>query len=160
MPPARQSSKFWNSSLLPRRPFRQNCHWQELRTWLGRSLERATFRVPGSNSAVKLLNLEQTRLQRFAGIIVAGCSREYLPGSPSGQAFFNQRVRAQLGLSTWSEQLACRLHNFVRVLHSADKLLLTRHAEIDGEPVPASPWLELLEAFHANAYGGSLHDAE
>ena len=140
--------------------FETELNWQELRTWLGRSLERATFRVPGGSSAVKLLSLEQTRLQRFAGVIVAGCSRDYLPGSPSGQAFFNQRVRAQLGLSTWSEQLASRLHNFVRVLHSADNLLLTHHTEVDGEPVPASPWLELLETFHANAYGGSLHDAE
>lgn len=140
--------------------FETQLNWQELRAWLGRHLERATFRVAGGSSAVKLLTLEQTRLQYFAGIIIAGCSREYLPGSPSGQTFFNQQVRAQLGLPTWSEQLATRLHHFVRILHSADHLLLTQHTEIDGEPVPVSPWLELLETFHANAYPGSLEDAD
>ncbi len=140
--------------------FDTQLNWQELRAWVGRSFERATFRIPGGSSAVKLLTLEQTRLQRFAGIVIAGCSREYLPGSPAGQAFFNQQVRAQLGLPTWSEQLATRLHHFVRILHSSDQLLLTRHSEVEGEPVPISPWLELLETFHANAYAGSLEDTD
>jgi ATP-dependent helicase/nuclease subunit B len=134
--------------------------WQEFRNWLGRNLERATFNAPRSGSPVRLLTLEQTRLQRFAAVIVAACSREHLPGSPPGRTFFNQRVRAQLGLPTWTRSLNLTLHHFCRVLHSAERILLTRHAENDGEPVAASPWLELLESFHANAYGGRLHDSE
>jgi ATP-dependent helicase/nuclease subunit B len=132
--------------------------WQALRNWLGRNLERATFSVPSSASPVRLLTLEQTRLQRFDGVIIAGCSQEQLPGSSPGQTFFNQRVRAQLGLPTWSQALAHKLYDFCRTLHSGERVLLTRHRENDGEPVAASPWLELLETFHTNAYHTGLAD--
>ena len=132
--------------------------WPGFRNWLGRNLERATFRVPASASPVRLLTLEQTRLQHFDGLILAGCSAEQLPGSPPARTFFNQRVRAQLGLPTWSQDLALKLHDFCRLLHSAEHLLLTRHSENDGEPVAVSPWLELLETFHANAYRHGLAD--
>ena len=95
--------------------------WQEFRSWLARNLERATFKVPVAGSPVRLLTLEQSRLQRFAATIVAGCSRDFLPGSPAGQAFFNQRVRAELGLPTWSQSASRKMHHFCRVLHSADR---------------------------------------
>ena len=134
--------------------------WQEFRNWLGRNLERATFKVPPTASPVRLLTLEQSRLQHFAAVIVAACSQNHLPGAPPGQTFFNQRVRAQLGLPTWTQSLNHALHHFCRVLHSAGRILLTRHAENDGEPVAISPWLELLETFHANAYATNLQDLE
>lgn len=134
--------------------------WQAFRSWLGRNLERATFQMPLRASPVRLLTFEQSRLQRFGAVIVASCSQQHLPGSPPAQTFFNQRVRAQLGLPTWAQSLSHKLHHFCRVLHSAERVLLTRHAEDTGEPVAISPWLELLETFHANAYGTSLQDDE
>ena len=132
--------------------------WSDFRNWFGRNLESATFRLPLSASPVRLLTMEQSRLQCFAAIIVAGCSQDYMPGSPGSQAFFNQRVRAELGLPTWSQTIARKLHHFCRVLHSAERVLLTHHRERDGEPVSVSPWLELLEVFYGNAYQGSLVD--
>ncbi|MFQ5644397.1 MAG: DNA helicase, partial [Thiogranum sp.] len=132
--------------------------WSEFRNWLGRNLERTTFRPAPSSSPVQLLTLEQSRLQRFAATIVAGCSREHMPGSPPGLAFFNQRVRSALGLPTWAQNVALKLHHFCRVLHSAEQVLLSCHSECDGEPVTASPWLELLETFYHNAYHSSLED--
>ena len=134
--------------------------WQDFRSWLGRNLERATFRVPLRASPVRLLTFEQSQLQRFGAVIVAACSQEHLPGSPPTQTFFNQRVRTQLGLPTWSQSMNYKLHHFCRILHSAERVLLTRHAQDDGEPVAMSPWLELLETFHANAYGTTLQDSE
>jgi ATP-dependent helicase/nuclease subunit B len=134
--------------------------WQAFRSWLGRNLERATFTVPLSASPVRLLTLEQSQLQRFGAVIVAACTQKHLPGSPPAQTFFNQRVRAQLGLPTWSQSMNHKLHHFCRILHSTERLLLTRHAEDDGEPVAMSPWLELLETFHANAFGTTLQDPE
>jgi ATP-dependent helicase/nuclease subunit B len=135
-------------------------NWTEFRSWLGRNLERSTFQVPLRASPVRLLTLEQSQLQRFGAVILAACSQEYLPGAPPAQTFFNQRVRTQLGLPTWSQSLNHKLHHFCRVLHSAERVLLTRHAEDDGEPVTTSPWLELLETFHANAYRTTLQDCE
>ncbi len=132
--------------------------WREFRDWLGRNLERANFHPPDSGSPVRLLTLEQSRLQRFAAVVLAGCSHDQLPGKPGAQTFFNQRVRSELGLSTWSQTLAERLHHFCRTLLSADQVLLTHHREQDGERVAASPWLELLEVFYRNAFGKSLTD--
>jgi len=137
---------------------RVELNWSEFRNWLGRNLESAMFRLPLSASPVRLLTLEQSRLQRFAATIVAGCSRDHMPGSPTSQAFFNQQVRAELGLPTWSQALAKKLHHFCRVLHSAERVLLTHHRERDGEPVSVSPWLELLEVFYHNAYHKTLDD--
>jgi len=134
--------------------------WREFRDWLGRHLERTNFQPPSSDSPVKLLTLEQTRLQRFAAIVIAGCTREHLPGTPTGQAFFNQRVRAELRLPTWSQAAAGKLHHFCRVLHAAPRVLLTCHREQDGEPVSASPWLDLLDIFYRNAYGKGLDDTQ
>ncbi len=134
--------------------------WSEFRTWLGRNLERATFKVPLRASPVRLLTFEQSRLQRFGAVIVAACTQEHLPGSPPAQTFFNQRVRTQLGLPTFAQSLNHKLYHFCRILHSAERVLLTRHAEDDGEMVTTSPWLELLETFHANAYATSLQDFE
>ncbi|HHJ16167.1 MAG TPA: Dna2/Cas4 domain-containing protein, partial [Gammaproteobacteria bacterium] len=134
--------------------------WSEFRNWLGRNLEQTSFRLPPSNSPVCLLTLEQSRLQRFAASIVAGCSRGHLPGPPPAHTFFNQRVRAQLGLPTWSQNVARKLHHFCRVLHGAQQVLLTRHAEQDGEPVAISPWLELLDVFYHSAWQQSLEDTE
>ena len=134
--------------------------WSEFRNWLGCNLERTTFRLPPSSSPVRLLTLEQSRLQRFAATIIAGCSRDHMPGSPASLAFFNQRVRSALGLPAWSQQVALKLHHFCRVLHSAEQVLLTCHSERDGEPVTVSPWLELLETFYHNAYQSRLDDTE
>lgn len=133
--------------------------WLEFRNWLGGNLERATFRPPTSGSPVQLLTLEQSRLQQFGATVIAGCSRELMPGSAAGQAFFNQRVRAQLGLPDWSQTIALRLHHFCRALQCSGRTLLTRHRERDGEAVAASPWLELLEVFYRHAYQAPLEDA-
>jgi ATP-dependent helicase/nuclease subunit B len=134
--------------------------WTEFRNWLGRHLERASFRVPTAPSPVKLLTLEQTRLQRFAGVVVAGCTRENLPGEPAGTVFFNQRVRAELGLPIWPQLGSRKLHGFCRVIQSAPRVLLTCHREQDGEPVAASPWVDLLDVFYRNAWGTGLEDHE
>jgi ATP-dependent helicase/nuclease subunit B len=137
---------------------RVKLQWSEFRSWLGRNLENATFRLALSGSPVRLLTLEQSRLQRFAATIVAGCNQDHMPGAASVQAFFNQRVRAELGLPTWSQLMAKKLHHFCRLLHSAERILLTHHRERDGEPVGISPWLELLQVFYHIAYGKTLDD--
>jgi ATP-dependent helicase/nuclease subunit B len=132
--------------------------WTEFRHWLGRHLERATFLAPANGGPVKLSTLTQTRACRFSAVIVAGCSSEHLPGTTPSAPFFNQRVRAELGLPTWPETVACKLYDFCRLLHAATDIVLTCHREHDGEPTVASPWLDLLDIFYRSAYGKSLED--
>lgn len=134
--------------------------WPEFRSWLGRTLERCTFRPHGASSPVQLLTPAQSRLQRFDALVLAGCTEAQLPGAPPESGYFNQAVRAELGLDTWRRELQARLHDFRRLLEAAPRLLLTRTREQDGEAQAPSPWLALLETFHHNAWGGSLHDRE
>lgn len=132
--------------------------WEEFRGWLGRTLERFTFQPATSQSAIQLMTLAQCAMQQFDAVIIAGCTADLLPGKAAGQAFFNQSVRAELGLPTWRDTLNIKLHQFRCTLEAAPQILLTCCDEIKAEPVTASPWLELLETFHSIAYGTALHD--
>ena len=134
--------------------------WLEFRAWLGRTLERFNFQPPAQTGQVQLLGLAQSALCRFDALIIAGAEREYLPGSAGGSPFFNDGVRAALGLSTAPERLARRYHQFRCLLEASDELLITRRKEQDGEDVVASPWLETLQSFHRIAFGDDLLDDE
>lgn len=132
--------------------------WLEFRNWLGRHLETSVFHSASTPGCVRLLTLEQSQLQKFDAAVIAGCSSDKLPAPPSVSAFFNQRVRSELGLDTWSDTLSLKLHHFCRSLFSARQLLVTWHTERDGEPVSASPWVELLSIFHKKAWTQDLRD--
>lgn len=134
--------------------------WLELRSWLGRSLERYNFQPAASGSSVRLMGLSQGALSHFDSLIIAGVEREHLPGTPAGTPFFNDAVRLELGLPPGEEQLAERFHHFRRLLEAAPRLLLTYRQQNDGEEIAPSPWLELLQAFHQLGYAAPLVDIE
>lgn len=141
----------------------QNKHtqrfWRDFRAWLGRNLEKSYFRPDSTRSPVELLSLDQTQLQNFDAIIFAGAEQEYLPGSLSRSPFFNDGVRAQLGLTTREQFQQQRLRQFYALLHSAPVILISHRAEQDGEPITPSPWLAALTAFHQSAYQDDLQAA-
>ncbi|MDH3947492.1 MAG: PD-(D/E)XK nuclease family protein [Gammaproteobacteria bacterium] len=130
--------------------------WLDLRTWLGRTLEQFHFQPPGSGQGVYLLGLAQSRLQCFDAVIIGSAERDHLPGHPNPSPFFNETVRRELGLPATTELLAERFHHFRRLLEGAPQVLITARAEQDGEPIPASPWLETLQAFHQLAWNEVL----
>lgn len=131
--------------------------WLDLRTWLGRTLEQFHFQPPTNGQGVYLLGLAQSRLQCFDAVIIGAVEKEHLPGHPNPSPFFNESVRRELGLPVTTELLAERFHHFRRLLESAPRVLITARAEQDGEPIPASPWLESLQAFHQLAWGEALN---
>jgi ATP-dependent helicase/nuclease subunit B len=130
--------------------------WQDLRTWLGRTLEQFHFQPPVSSNDIFLLGLGQSRLQDFDALIIAGAEREYLPGRPEVSPFFNDTVRRELGLTASQERHSERFSDFHRLLQSAPHVLITGRHEQDGEPIVTSPWLEALQAFHKLAWGEEL----
>ncbi|WJW74752.1 PD-(D/E)XK nuclease family protein [Thiohalobacter sp. IOR34] len=132
--------------------------WDGFRTWLGRSLEQGHFQPPADAGPVRLLNLEQAQTQRFAALVIGGCDRDRLPGTPPPSPFFNEAVRAELGLPGWQRQQTLCLYRFRCLLSSAPRLLLSHRREEAGEPVLPSPWLEALEALHRMAWGQGLED--
>ena len=133
-------------------------NWGTFRAWLGAALERHDFRPPGTHSPVWLLNLQQARLGRFAGVVVGACDTEYLPPAPARSPFFNDRVRRELGLPAWPERYQQQLQQFRTLLECTPQTVLTWHREQDGEQRTPSPWLARIEVFQRLAWGHDLND--
>ncbi|MHB1292620.1 MAG: PD-(D/E)XK nuclease family protein, partial [Sulfuricella sp.] len=128
----------------------------EWRRWLDSQLEAATFRDTGITSPVVFTHLGAARLRRFDGVIVAGGDAAHFPGRGKESAFFNQSVRAQLGLPTFEQDLLRMEQDFTALLADCGTLLITWQGRKNAEPNLASPWVERLEVFHELAYGEKL----
>lgn len=133
-------------------------HWRDFRTWLGMTLEQQLFSPQTSASAVKLMSLAQAQCQQFDALVIAAADKQHLPGKPDASPFFNQSVRASLGLSEWQQQRQHKLVQFKRLLQSSPEILVTCKHEDNGEPVPLSPWIETLRTFHGLTRQGTLRN--
>ncbi|MDA1107755.1 MAG: PD-(D/E)XK nuclease family protein [Proteobacteria bacterium] len=132
--------------------------WTDFRVWLARTLERANFFPAAIDASVHVLALRQTALVRFDAIVIAGADAAHWPGSADASPYFNSTVRRELGLPTPHDTLTRRYHDFRRLLQSAPQVLITVCREQQGQPVRASPWLEMLQSFHQLAYQHNLED--
>jgi len=134
-------------------------NWSEARAWLAMQLERSRFMPPASTTQVQLIGLSQSQFQKFDGLIIAAVEEEFLPGSPTPSAFFNDAVKYELGLNTSLQDKNERFYHFVRLLNSSDNILLSyRNQGDNGEAIKPSAWLALLEQFHTLAFDTDLED--
>jgi len=134
-------------------------NWSEARAWLAMQLERSRFMPPASSTQVQLIGLSQSAQQQFDGLIIAAVEEEFLPGSPTPSAFFNDSVKYELGLKTSIQDKNERFYHFIRLLNSSDNILLTyRNQGDNGEEIKPSAWLALLEQFHQLAFNHDLTD--
>ena len=134
--------------------------WDDFRIWLGLSLEEHLFSPQTEASPVQLMTLEQAQLRSFDRLVIAAADRQFMPGSPPGSPFFNQKAKKSLGLSTWDTKCAQRLQYFRQLLSSSGETLITYKSENNGEAVAPSPWIEALENFHRLSFKQSLANAE
>lgn len=130
----------------------------EWRRWLDQQLETATFRDAGITSPVVFTHLPATRLRRFDGVVLLGCDAEKLPARGADGLFFNQSVRAQLGLPTREESTRIALGDVAALLASSGETLVTWQRMVNGEEHLVSPWFDLLQTVHQLAYDDGLHD--
>jgi len=128
------------------------------RRWLARKLERATFRDPAIDSPVLFTTLAAARLRPFDGAIVVGGDARHLPGPDAGGLFFNQGVRAELGLPTRADALAELQTALGDLICTADETVVTWQGRVDGEPNLLSPFLQRLTTLHALAWETDLAD--
>ena len=129
----------------------------EFRRWLDGELEAATFVEQHIDSPVVFTHLAAARLRPFDGVILLGAEADRLPGA-AATGFFNQRVRAELGLPGHAEVLKeTQAHLFGLLCACPDTLVIWR-ARDAGEPVAVSPWFERLDALSRQAWGNKLHD--
>ena len=132
--------------------------WKEFSHWLHRNIEQRRFRPMMTGGGVELMGFAESRLYRFDALIIAGALREHLPGKIGAPPFFNDGVRAQLGLPGLKKQYTALFHDFRRLLEAAPQVMISLHRERRGEKLIPSPWVEQLRAFHALAYGATLAD--
>lgn len=132
--------------------------WRDFRTWAGRALEQEAFTPRADDSRVLLADLARAADLPADCLILAGLDAEHVPGAPGGAPFFNDGVRAELGLTTWNDRWQRQLFRFRRALGAAPRVVFTHALERDGEPIAASPWLETLVTFHRLAFGASFDE--
>lgn len=130
--------------------------YTEWRQWLNQQLEAAVFRDNTIVSPVVFTHLAASRLRGFDGVIIAGADASHLPGAGRESVFFNQAVRAELGLPGRKSALAVERQDLVALLSSCQDVRVTWQERKNGEPNPLSPWFERLDMFHLLAYGESL----
>ncbi len=128
----------------------------EWRRWLNRQLELAEFRDNGVTSPVVLTQLSLTRLREFDAVVLTGCDALHLPGADASSEFFNQAVRAQLGLPTREWRLAQIGEDLSGLLSRSGNVLVTWQEIRDGERNVLSPMFERLDVFHQLAWNISL----
>ncbi len=140
--------------------------WLGFRVWLGETLEHYNFKPTENNCRVQLLSLSQSSLTKHDAVIVAGMEKEFLPGFRSNSPFFNDEVRASLGLDTQIKYQLERFLQFRQLLESTPgnvknnshyKILLSARKQEGDEEISASPWLEAIRSFHIQTYNDSLN---
>lgn len=131
-------------------------HWGELRSWLGRTLERYNFCPQLMPGRVQLLDMTKVALGRFDALIIAAADQEHLPGRTEPSAFFNDSVKLSLGLEIATDKQRQTYYQFRCLLETAPRLLLSYHHEQNGESIAPSPWLAAIQNFHELAWGSTL----
>ncbi|MGA7949470.1 MAG: hypothetical protein WCA45_04825, partial [Thiobacillaceae bacterium] len=127
----------------------------EFRRWLAGELEFATFVESRIDSPVAFTHLAAARLRPFDGVILLGAEADRLPGAPA-PGFFNQRVRAELGLLGHAGNVRDVQADLFALLATCPDTLVLWRAREAGEEVAVSPWFERLDALHQQAWGQGL----
>jgi len=134
--------------------------WAEFHPWLKRHMEQRRFHPPMKGSGIELMGFAESRLYRCDALIIAGAVHEHMPGKISVPPYFNDSVRAELGLPSLAKRYTELFHDFRRLLDAAPRVVISLRREQEGERLIPSPWVEMLRAFHETAYHAPLNDPE
>ncbi|HET7158451.1 MAG TPA: PD-(D/E)XK nuclease family protein, partial [Burkholderiales bacterium] len=132
--------------------------YAQWRQWLARELETATFRDTAIESPVIFTHLAAMQLRRFDAVLILGCDAAHLPGPDPVAMFFNQSVRAELGLTTNAQRLARIEGQLSAALSCANKVMITWQRHTAGVPNLLAPQIERLSTLHRLAHGTDLVD--
>ncbi len=129
--------------------------FSQWRSWIARTLEGANFRPDDLRGPVVFTWLAATRLRSFDHLVFAGADARHLPANDPPGSFFNQQVRARLGLPTQA-RLHAEVERSLRLAIAAStEVLVTWQAVDSGEDALPSPWFARLQALHARAWPAS-----
>jgi ATP-dependent helicase/nuclease subunit B len=126
----------------------------EWRRWLNLALESSSFIDASVASPIVLTSLPAARGRLFDAVAVIGADARHLPARPA-PGLFSQATRAQLGLSTASDEAEAATTDLMQLLIQGPALL-SWQAWNNDEPNPASPLVLRLQALHQAAWGTDL----
>jgi ATP-dependent helicase/nuclease subunit B len=126
----------------------------EWRRWLNLALESSSFIDASVASPIVLTSLPAARGRLFDAVAVIGADARHLPARPV-PGLFSQATRAQLGLSTASDEAKAATADLMQLL-TQGPALISWQAWNDDEPNPASPLVLRLQALHRAAWGTDL----
>lgn len=126
----------------------------EWRRWLNLALESASFIDASVDSPIVLTSLPAARGRLFDAVAVIGADARHLPARPA-PGLFSQSTRAQLGLSTASDEADATTADLMHLLGQGPALI-SWQAWNNDEPNPASPLVLRLRALHQAAWGSDL----
>ena len=128
--------------------------FNEWRRWLNLALESESFIDASVASPIVLTSLPAARGRLFDAVVVIGADARHLPARPA-PGLFSQATRAQLGLSTASDEAEAATADLIQLLIQGPSLL-SWQAWNNDEPNPASPLVLRLQALHQAAWGTDL----
>jgi ATP-dependent helicase/nuclease subunit B len=137
-----------------------SCSFSEWRRWLSQQLDLNTYRDVAMDSPVLFTHLPATRWRGFDAVLLLGCDAVHLPAPVNAGQWFNDAVRATLGLPLSHAQQRKVRDDLLCLLAINDNVLATWQASCNGEVNLLSPYLEMLRAQHLLAFGDDLMDME
>jgi ATP-dependent helicase/nuclease subunit B len=132
------------------------CNFAEWRRWLSHQIDMNNFSDTAVESPVVFTSLAATRWRSFDAVLLLGCDAAHLPAPANAGQWFNDAVRAALGLPLSGMQQARVRDELLSLLALNDPVLVTWQASKNGEPNLLSPYFEMLRALHLLAYGDDL----
>jgi ATP-dependent helicase/nuclease subunit B len=132
------------------------CSFGEWRRWLAQQLDLNTFRDLGVESPVMFTHLAATRWRQFDAVLLLGSDAAHLPAPANAGQWFNDAVRASLGLPLAGAQQTQVRDDLLALLAINETVLASWQASRNGEPNLLSPHLEMLRALHLLAYRDDL----
>jgi len=128
--------------------------FNEWRRWLNLALESESFIDASVASPIVLTSLPAARGRLFDAVALIGADARHLPARPA-PGLFSQATRAQLGLSTASDEAEAVTADLMQLLVQGPALI-SWQAWHNDEPNPASPLVLRLQALHHAAWGVDL----
>jgi ATP-dependent helicase/nuclease subunit B len=130
--------------------------FSEWRSLVGLQMEATPFIAPAVDDRVLMLPLAAARLRSFDAVLMVGADARHLPSAHNETLFFANAVRRELGLPTRESRQRQQLRDFAGLLQANPAVVLSWQAQRDGEPNPASAWIERLALSLARAGLGEL----
>ncbi|MDD4962416.1 MAG: PD-(D/E)XK nuclease family protein [Gallionella sp.] len=132
----------------------------EWRRWLSQQLDANTFRDMTIESPVRFTHLAATRWRQFDAVLLVGCDATHLPAPLNVGQWFNDGVRATLGLPVSAAQQHQVRDDLFGLLAMNDTVLATWQSTQNGDINLLSPYLEMLRTLSVLAGGSDLIDPQ